>query len=193
MSKMAMLFSLVTLWIILSFTACIQRPLPGWGKENELYVLADSSIWTDCVPAISSIYERPLVTPQAEPAYSVRHAEIGKFKRFKNLIFLATLDSQEPVAQLVRMSLSDEVITKVTNENTQVFIQIGRQAILMTGLWRNDIKQAGGPFRSYTFYYKPDRRLYLLDYAIFLPRPNETKREYLMQGEVMMRTFITTD
>lgn len=65
----------------------------------------------------------------------------------------------------------------------------GRLALKVTGIWKNDIKTAGGPFISYCFYDENQRRIYVLDYAIFEPRLKVQKRDLLRQADIILRTF----
>ena len=65
----------------------------------------------------------------------------------------------------------------------------GRRAHKLAGLWRTRLR--GGPFRSYTFYDEADGRIYMIDYALFQPNPDERKEPFLRQLELMARTFQT--
>lgn len=66
---------------------------------------------------------------------------------------------------------------------------LGRRAIMIQGLWENDEKQAGGPFKSYAFYDAPTRRVYVIDLSLF--RPGEPKEPILRQLDVIAHTFRT--
>lgn len=46
---------------------------------------------------------------------------------------------------------------------------LGRPAQITTGLWENEEKVAGGPFKNYTFYDGISGRLYMLDIATWAP------------------------
>jgi hypothetical protein len=66
---------------------------------------------------------------------------------------------------------------------------LGREAIMIQGLWENEEKQAGGPFKTYAFYDPPTRRVYMIDLALF--RPGEPKEPILRQLDVIAHTFKT--
>jgi len=66
---------------------------------------------------------------------------------------------------------------------------LGRPAQVTTGLWENDAKVAGGPFRNYTFYDALSKRLYMIDIAVFAP--GEDKLPYLRRLDIMAHTFKT--
>jgi hypothetical protein len=68
---------------------------------------------------------------------------------------------------------------------------LGRRAVQVDGLWENDEKVAGGPFREYVFYDEPTSRIYILDGAVFSPQRVYAKLPFLLQLDVMMHTFKT--
>ena len=67
---------------------------------------------------------------------------------------------------------------------------LGRPAVVLEGLWENDEKMAGGPFRNYTFYDKESGRIYQIDIAVYYPAGK--KETFLRQLDVMARTFKTS-
>lgn len=66
---------------------------------------------------------------------------------------------------------------------------LGRPAQITSGLWENDIKIAGGPFRNYTFYDAVSERLYMIDVACHAP--GKDKYPYLRRLDVIAHTFKT--
>ena len=328
----------ILLLICVFFSQC-ERKLTGWGEDCEIRVLADSTLWMDTEPILRKIFEKPILTPQEETIFSIIHGDITNFKRYKNLIFLSTLDCDDKIAELVKANLSEEAKQKVkegnyvflkkekwasnqlimflvsTNIETltekiianknylfnlfdeywtesqkiqmfrryeqkdierqliekygwmvkvqhdyKIFVEepdsnfvmlrrmlperwlfvhwietdepsvitkrwcidlrnkigvnfyngdqveekyvqpdsaivdfLGRRALKITGLWRNDEKEAGGPFRTYCFYDEHSGRIYMLDFAIFSPRLKKSKRQYLRQAEIILHTFKTDD
>ncbi|RMF65834.1 MAG: DUF4837 family protein [Calditrichaeota bacterium] len=65
----------------------------------------------------------------------------------------------------------------------------GRPALLVQGLWENEQKMAGGPFRTYAFYDEESGRIYLVDIAVF--HPAGKKEPFLRQLDIMAHTFRT--
>lgn len=82
---------------------------------------------------------------------------------------------------------NDRVVDKYLNFSKEEFL--GRPAIITTGLWENEEKVAGGPFRNYTFFDSFSKRLFMIDVAVFAP--NEDKLPYLRRLDVIARTFRT--
>jgi hypothetical protein len=82
---------------------------------------------------------------------------------------------------------NDMVDTTYTKSSTVEFQ--GRQALRLEGLWGNDQKVAGGPFRNYSFYDSDSGRIYMIDVAVYFP--SGKKEPFLRQLDVMAQTFKT--
>ncbi len=63
----------------------------------------------------------------------------------------------------------------------------GHYAIRLDGVWQNEKHEMGGPFRSYGFYNESDRRLYLIDLAVYAP--GERKWPFMRQLDGIASTF----
>jgi len=334
--SIALIFLLMI--VLLIVTQC-ERELTGWGDDGDIQVLADSLLWEATESSLRDIFEVPIETPQLEKVFTLFRGDLNKFKRYKNIIFISTLDGDGDVAQVVQKNLSPDAIEKIKsgnyvflkkeewashqlilflvstdtenllskiNENKEylfnifndywnetqkeqmyqryeqkdvevyllqtyewmvrvqhdykifkenadsnfimlrrmlperwlfvhwmnttdpsvittkwcikkrnelgkqyyegdsveeTFVQpdtsivdfLGRRALRIFGLWRNDNKEAGGPFINYCFYDEPSQRIYMLDFAIFAPRFKKAKRQYLRQAEIILHTFKTND
>ena len=64
-----------------------------------------------------------------------------------------------------------------------------RYAIRLDGVWQNDKHVMGGAFRSFAFYDEIDRRLYLIDLAVYAP--GRRKYQYVRQMAGIVSTFKT--
>ncbi|MBN1154216.1 DUF4837 family protein [candidate division KSB1 bacterium] len=333
------LSEIVILLTLTILTSSCERKLVGFGDDAEIRILADSTVWLATEPVLRDIFEKPLITPQDETIFTILQGEIDNFKRFKNLILIGTLDSDDLISSVVKSNLSSAVLEKVeqgayvfvkeeqwaTNQmimflistnidslvqkmnansdylfsifdeywnktnkeqmysfkrqtdvenhlledygwkidvqyDYEIFIEqaekqfimlrrslperwlfvhwidtidpsvidqdwciakrneLGQRfyegdsvetkfvqpifeevnfhdrfALKMNGIWKNDKKQAGGPFINYCFYDEDQRRIYMIDYAIFSPRLEIQKRNLLRQADIMLQTFKTAD
>lgn len=107
---------LLSLIIITYFMGCDNSDRKmGWGADAEIFVLADSTIWRTAEPIIRETFEKPLVTPQRETVFTVTHKDFHNFMRYKNLVFLATLEDSGTVSDAVKSILKPELIEKVKN------------------------------------------------------------------------------
>ncbi len=82
---------------------------------------------------------------------------------------------------------NDKINREHTNSKEIEFLN--RQAVMIEGLWENDEKMVGGPFRNYCFYDQASGRIYMIDIAVFFP--GGKKEPFLRQLDIMARTFIT--
>jgi len=82
---------------------------------------------------------------------------------------------------------NDQINEQYAHSREAVFLN--RKAILLEGLWENDEKVIGGPFRSYSFYDARARRIYMIDIAVFYP--GGEKEPFLRQLDVMANSFKT--
>ncbi|MFH1278346.1 MAG: DUF4837 family protein [Candidatus Eisenbacteria bacterium] len=87
---------------------------------------------------------------------------------------------------LGRLYYEEDFVEPSRTTTTRADFQ-GREAVRVTGLWQNDPKVIGGPFRSIAFVDAAKRRLYLLDYAVYAP--GFTKKYYLWELESVLGTF----
>lgn len=66
---------------------------------------------------------------------------------------------------------------------------LGRPTLLLQGLWENVERVAGGPFKNYSFYDAPSKRIYMIDIAVYYPAGE--KEPFLRQLDIMAHTFKT--
>ncbi|HDQ44689.1 MAG TPA: DUF4837 family protein [bacterium] len=66
---------------------------------------------------------------------------------------------------------------------------LGRPAQITTGLWENEEKVAGGPFKNYTFYDSVTETLFMLDIACFAP--DRDKLSYMRRLDIIAHSFRT--
>lgn len=65
----------------------------------------------------------------------------------------------------------------------------GKLAVVLQGLWENQEKWTGGPFKSYAFVDIELDRFFFVDVGVF--SPNKQKETYLRQLDLMANTFKT--
>lgn len=82
---------------------------------------------------------------------------------------------------------NDKINRNYTNAKEIDFLN--RSTLLLTGLWENDDKKVGGPFRNYSFYDNDSGRIYTIDVAVYFP--GGKKEPFLRQLDVMAHTFKT--
>lgn len=92
----------------------VKNPL---GADHEIYVVADSTIWQQGEPILKQIFEKAEYTPRPEKIFRIVKADLSNFKRFKNIIFLSTLDAKDEISQNINSNLSPDAKLKVESGN----------------------------------------------------------------------------
>lgn len=105
------LLSLTVIINVLYFSGC-SKPVP-LGNDYDIHVLADSSIWKSTEDLLKTTFERTEYNPQPEKWYTLIKENPHDYKRYKNLLFLSTLDSDDELSQAINESLSPEALEKV--------------------------------------------------------------------------------
>lgn len=67
----------------------------------------------------------------------------------------------------------------------------GKLAVVLQGLWENQEKWTGGPFKSYAFVDLELNRFFFVDVGVY--SPNKQKETYLRQLDLMAHTFKTAE
>lgn len=95
------------------------------GDEEVIYVVADSLEWESMRVAFEQVFERIVITPQAEKLFQlvrVNYSDLNNYKMMKNIIVTAPFQSQSRVGKYLR-EVFDSAATvsviegKVTNVN----------------------------------------------------------------------------
>ena len=97
---------------LLCFINCDKRKY-AWGKQADIRVLADSTMWEEAEPILRDIFEKPLVTPQNETVFTILQADSTTFKKYNNLILIANLNEDGSIARFLKKSLAPELLEKV--------------------------------------------------------------------------------
>ena len=103
--------AITTMTAIILISGCM-KPRP-YGGDYDIHVLADSSIWHETEQVIRNSFEITEPTPQPEKLFTVIKQEPKTYKRFKNLLFISTLDAQDKLSQMINSNLSETARTKI--------------------------------------------------------------------------------
>lgn len=102
---------LVYLCFSLVLNGCFQARNP-LGADHEIRVVADSTIWQKAEPILREIFERVEYTPRPEKVFRIIKADLGNFKRFKNIIFLSAFDAKDEISNNINANLSEDAKRK---------------------------------------------------------------------------------
>ncbi|MCD4650975.1 MAG: DUF4837 family protein [Candidatus Cloacimonetes bacterium] len=133
--------------IILILTACgnesgrytprtrgtdVRKPM-SWGHDQTIYIFADEPAWLACKDTLSRTLEQTRLTTEHEQYFELKYADFGLIDhhyKYKNLIFLANVNSHGEVMNFLKERLSNEIIDKVKQERIGMFVH--------HNLWAND-------------------------------------------------------
>ncbi|MBM4176325.1 MAG: DUF4837 family protein [Ignavibacteria bacterium] len=122
MKKILIAFLLVTaaFSINIYLSGCEPHLKPAIGKEDEIFVLADSTQWEHYYEILSPIFEKEIITPQPEMMFNLKRidfSELNKFKNRKNLLIVATLSNGDKVSEYVKSILDSASYQLVISGN----------------------------------------------------------------------------
>lgn len=107
----------VILYLIIN-TGCQQNLKPAFGKEDEIIVLADSTVWNDYYDFLSPIFEKEIITPQPEQLFYLTRVDFSNFKKYqnrKNILIVTTLDKDNEVTNYVRSIIDSSALNLIKN------------------------------------------------------------------------------
>jgi len=114
--------AITTMTAIILISGCT-KPRP-YGGDYEIRVLADSIIWEETESIIRETFEKVEPTPQPEKLFTIIKQEPKTYKRYKNLLFISTLNAEGELSKVINSSLSDSARIKV-EQGQLMFTQEG--------------------------------------------------------------------
>ncbi len=117
-------------WLLFVFvsallaTGCSRGKSDAIGGDDQIIVFADTSNWIQCREELRAVFERTFRTPQTESEFFLQPVPLSVFetyRRYKNIVFVGTMDSDGPVSETVRGMLGPDVQTGVSEGQYFVF------------------------------------------------------------------------
>jgi len=105
--------------ITFMFIGCDPSNQPARGFEDEIFVLADSAEYLEFKDALDSTFEKIIYTPQPEKIFTLKRinsSEISKYKRKKNLVIVAPLNSNSATSEFIRAVVDSAIENKIKEE-----------------------------------------------------------------------------
>lgn len=111
--------------ILLLFTACDPANKPARGFEDEIFVIADSAEYEKFQTALESAFEKIIYTPQPEKLFNLKRVDLSnieRYKRMKNIVVAAPLNSESPASEFVKAVIDSSIEDKImTDENLIIY------------------------------------------------------------------------
>ena len=107
----------VTLIIILLSSCDIKVGVMGYPQE--IHIVADSSLWNECGPEITEVFEAPVYTPMAEPSFSLKRISLENLNAYKdrmNVFLMGVAGEDNSTSEYLDSILPDEFKSGVDND-----------------------------------------------------------------------------
>ena len=105
----------------------------SWGHNQTIYVFADRDVWHATEPLLRYSLERDFFTTENETLFDIVHGDIDRinhFFRFRNLIFIGDLNSNQPVSAYINRVMSEQALDSVRQRGASMFMNLNP--------WAND-------------------------------------------------------
>ena len=107
---------------LLLLSSCSNKK-PAIGNEDDIIVIADSSLYYEIEAEMLQVFEQVIYTPQPEKLFNLirnNYTSLNSIKKRKNIIILGTLNDSGYVSQYIRSSIDSAVTNMITNNEEHV-------------------------------------------------------------------------
>ncbi|MGE5398769.1 MAG: DUF4837 family protein [Ignavibacteriales bacterium] len=118
------LILLACFFLAVLLTSCSKKKSLSTGPEDRIYVVADSMEFKTLYSALDSVFGKIIYTPQPEKMFELTRVDMGqldKLKDSKNIIILASLNSDSEVSKYISTLLDPSLKNKVNSGSEFVF------------------------------------------------------------------------
>jgi len=108
---------------LLLLSSCSNKK-PAIGNEDDLIVIADSTLYYEVEAELLQVFEKVIYTPQPEKLFNLirnNYNSLNINKKRKNIIILGTLENDDYVSQYIRSSI-DSAVTDLVMINQEYVI-----------------------------------------------------------------------
>ncbi len=122
MKRLTLLFTLTAISITLLSSCNVKKEAVG--REDVIYVVADSSEYYDLETELLTVFGKVIYTPQAENLFNFKRisvAKLGKYQRKKNILIVAPLNSGSFTSRYINSILDSSVKSMVEADSEFVF------------------------------------------------------------------------
>ncbi|MBN1406519.1 MAG: DUF4837 family protein [Calditrichaceae bacterium] len=94
------------------------------GYPQEIFVVADSLLWTEVGPEIMEVFEAPVYTPIPEPSFALQWIplrELNAYKDRMNVFLIGIAGDKNPTSEYLKSILPAEIQSGVENDQNYHF------------------------------------------------------------------------
>ena len=113
------LIALISIISVFYFVSCEISNQPAQGLEDEIYVMADSTEYSELSASLDSTFERIIYTPQPEKLFTlirISPNQLERYKHKKNLLIVAPLNSESLTSRFIHSSVDSAAIDKIKEQ-----------------------------------------------------------------------------
>lgn len=130
----------ILIFLVAFFTACGQKK-KALGNEDDIYVIADTADYYLLEPALLTVFNKIIYTPQPENLFNLKRFNYDNFekqKNKKNILIICPLNTGSELSKYVESILDDKVIDLVMKDSAFFFTKkdlwaTGQFVMIVTG------------------------------------------------------------
>jgi len=119
----------IKILVVISISAAIfisscSNKKPAIGNEDDIVVIADSSLYYEMEGELLQVFEKVIFTPQSEKLFNLirdNYTSLNGIRNRKNIILLGTLEDSGYVSQYIRGTI-DSTVTEMIKNNEEYVI-----------------------------------------------------------------------
>jgi hypothetical protein len=115
----------VVLALIAAFGACETKERAK-GLEDEVVVVADSSVFSETEEALRQVFEQTIITPQEEKLFKIIESDFrgfNHFKEHKNVVMVGALDKESDLTSFLKSTLDSGALAQIREESGAVIVR----------------------------------------------------------------------
>jgi hypothetical protein len=113
------LIALISIISVFYFVSCEISNQPAQGLEDEIYVMADSTEYSELSASLDSTFEKIIYTPQPEKLFTlirISPNQLERYKHKKNILIVAPLNSESITSRFIHSSVDSAAIDKIKQQ-----------------------------------------------------------------------------
>ncbi len=118
-----LLFSVA--FIALMVTSCEEKSIVSFGRDWEVYVIAEEDVWNEAAQFIRPALEKKLMTPMVEKEFVVEHVlpkNLNEYLQMRNLLLISVLNSDSRVNDILQQSIDKDVYRNIVAGEEYLFV-----------------------------------------------------------------------
>ncbi|MBD3409688.1 MAG: DUF4837 family protein [Ignavibacteriales bacterium] len=115
----------VVIALVAAFGACETKERAK-GLEDEVVVVADSSVFSETEEALRQVFEQTIITPQEEKLFKIIESDFrgfNHFKEHKSVVMVGALDMESDLTSFLKSTLDSGALAQIREESGAVIVR----------------------------------------------------------------------